>query len=58
MRPRPCRHVRIADDGGHAETFGELAAERRVGVRVRPADVVIQVSDGREDQLSARCELA
>ena len=45
-------HVGVADDRRYAETIGQRAAERRVGVGFRAANVMIQVRQAGEDDFT------
>ena len=58
VRLRRRRHVGIADDRGHAEPIGQRAAERRIGVGIRAANVMVEMREAREDELAARREVA
>ena len=58
MRLRVGGHIGIADHRGHAEPIGKRAAERRILVGLRAANVMIEMREAGEDELAARGELA
>jgi hypothetical protein len=54
MFSRLRRDVRIADDHRYPKTLGKPTAERLVVIRLRTANVMIQVGDPSEDQIAGR----
>ena len=53
-----CRHVGVADQRRNLEPCRQLAAESRIGIGVGAADVMMEMREPREHELTARGELA
>ncbi len=52
------RDVRIAGDRGNTQTIRERAAKRRVGVRFRASNLMVEMRESCENEFTARRQVA